>query len=61
MRAYFGFFLFFWREEGGFLLFLGGGEVGRGVFLFFIFRDLPFVERDSLLAVNPAKFDTLNR
>ena len=35
--------------------------MGRGVFLFFIFRDLPFVERDSLLVVNPAKFDTLNR
>ena len=34
--------------------------MGRGIFFFF-FRDLPFVERDSLLAVNPAKFDTLNR
>ena len=56
MREYFGFFLF-WGGEGGFLLF--GGGVGRGISFFF--RDLPFVERDSLLAVNPAKFDTLNR
>lgn len=58
MRAYFGFFLFFGggREVSSFF---GGGGVGRGVFFFF--RDLPFVERDSLLAVNPAKFDTLNR
>ena len=58
MREYFGFFSFFWGGEGGFLLF-GGGEWGEG--FFFFFRDLPFVERDSLLAVNPAKFDTLNR
>ena len=58
MREYFGFFSFFGGGgEGGFLLF--GGGVGRGIFFFF--RDLPFVERDSLLAVNPAKFDTLNR
>lgn len=57
MRAYFDFFSFFLRGEGGFLLFWGGG-VGRGIFFF---RDLPFVERDSLLAVNPAKFDTLDR
>ena len=58
MRAYFGFFLFFGggREVSSFF---GGGEWGEGVFFFF--RDLPFVERDSLLAVNPAKFDTLNR
>ena len=58
MRAYFGFFLFFGggREVSSFF---GGGGVGRGGFFFF--RDLPFVERDSLLAVNPAKFDTLNR
>ena len=58
MREYFGFFSFFWgggREVSSFL----GGGVGRGIFFFF--RDLPFVERDSLLAVNPAKFDTLNR
>ena len=47
MREYFGFFSFF-----------GGGSGERD---FFFFRDLPFVERDSLLAVNPAKFDTLNR
>ena len=58
MREYFGFFLFFGgggREVSSFF----GGGVGRGIFFFF--RDLPFVERDSLLAVNPAKFDTLNR
>ena len=57
MRAYFGFFLFFGggREVSSFF---GGGSGERG---FFFFRDLPFVERDSLLAVNPAKFDTLNR
>lgn len=56
MREYFGFFSFFGggREVSSFL----GGEWGEG---FFFFRDLPFVERDSLLAVNPAKFDTLNR
>ena len=41
-------------------MFLGGGG-GGGVFFFFFFRDLPFVERDSLLAVNPVKFFTLNR
>ena len=56
MREYFGFF-FFLGGGGRFPIFLGGG-VGRGIFFF---RDLPFVERDSLLAVNPAKFDTLNR
>lgn len=50
MRAYFGFFLFF-GGGGRFPPFLGGGEWGEG---FFFFRDLPF-------AVNPAKFDTLNR
>lgn len=57
MREYFGFFSFLGggREVSSFL----GGGVGRGIFFFF--RDLPFVERDSLLAVNPAKFDTLNR
>ena len=56
MRAYFGFFFFFGggREVSSFF---GGGSGERG----FFFRDLPFVERDSLLAVNPAKFDTLNR
>lgn len=59
MRAYFGFFLFFGggREVSSF--FGGGGSGERG--FFFFFRDLPFVERDSLLAVNPAKFDTSNR
>ena len=56
MRAYFGFF-FFLEGVGRFPPFWGG-EWGEG---FFFFRDLPFVERDSLLAVNPAKFDTLNR
>ena len=56
MREYFGFFLFL-GGGGRFPPFLGG-EWGEG---FFFLRDLPFVERDSLLAVNPAKFDTLNR
>ena len=60
MRAYFGFFLFF-GGGGRFPPFFGGGEWGEGFFFFFFFRDLPFVERDSLLAVNPAKLDTLNR
>lgn len=56
MRTYFDFFSFF--EGGGrFPPFFGGGSGERD----FFFRDLPFVERDSLLAVNPAKFDTLNR
>ena len=58
MREYFGFFSFFGGGGGRFPPFWGG-EWGEG--FFFFFRDLPFVERDSLLAVNPAKFDTLNR
>ena len=57
MREYFGFFSFFLGGRGRFPPFLGGS----GERDFFFFRDLPFVERDSLLAVNPAKFDTLNR
>ena len=58
MREYFGFFSFFWGGGGGRFPPFWGGSGERD---FFFFRDLPFVERDSLLAVNPAKFDTLNR